>query len=398
MKAATDSPFTHVRLATVATVVRGSSPRPAGDPRFFNGSFLPWITVADVTKSDDPTLCSTYSQLTEEGAERTRIFEPGTVLLTNSGATLGVPKICGIRAGANDGIAGFLDLSPKLDPHFLYYCLSALTDHLRNKVASGVGQPNLNTELIGDVHVPIPALEEQARIVQVLATWDCGIRQLSDLIAAKLRFKQGLMQKVLTGKRRFPEFDKPWLECGLGDLFDEREETNRTDLPLLSITADRGVIPRQDIERKDTSSEDKSLYKRISPGDIGYNTMRMWQGVSALSGLEGIVSPAYTICIPRQSIDAEFAAHLFKYPPVVHQFYRHSQGLVDDTLSLKFHHFGQVRVRIPCIKEQRQVVAVLRETDNEMAILRRELEALKTQKKGLLKKLISGNLRVRDSI
>src|SRR5882762_6601184 len=37
------------RLGDLGTVVRGGSPRPAGDPRYFNGNFIPWLTVASLT-------------------------------------------------------------------------------------------------------------------------------------------------------------------------------------------------------------------------------------------------------------------------------------------------------------------------------------------------------------
>ncbi len=239
-----------------------------------------------------------------------------------------------------------------------------------------------------------PPRDEQVEVAHLLDAWDRGIRQLSDLIAAKLRFKRGLMQQLLTGRRRFKEFKEQWIEHRLGDLFKEREETKRTDLPLLSITGDRGVVPREEVERKDTSSENKSLYKRIAPGDIGYNTMRMWQGVSALSSLEGIVSPAYAICIPRPAINAKFAAYLFKYLPVVYQFFRHSQGLVDDTLSLKFHHFAQIHVHVPSVEEQLWIVEIFQSADREIDLLRKKLDALKTQKKGLMQKLLTGQVRV----
>ncbi|MFO4987002.1 hypothetical protein RCK87_24985, partial [Salmonella enterica subsp. enterica serovar 1,4,[5],12:i:-] len=95
------------------------------------------------------------------------------------------------------------------------------------------------------------------------------------------------------------------------------------------------------LERRDTSAEDKSNYKVIRKGDIGYNTMRMWQGVFGLSAHDGIVSPAYTVVTPdRSRILGEFASHLFRHPRVVHTFRRYSQGLVDDTLLLKYPHFG----------------------------------------------------------
>ena len=85
-----------------------------------------------------------------------------------------------------------------------------------------------------------------------------------------------------------------------------------------------------------TKMDDKSKYLKICTGDIGYNTMRMWQGVSAYSYYEGIVSPAYTVLKPINSIDSKYFSYLFKMPEIIFMFYRYSQGLVDDTRSLKY--------------------------------------------------------------
>ena len=203
------------------------------------------------------------------------------------------------------------------------------------------------------------------------------------------------MQQLFTGKWRFPEFREPWLKKKLGEIFRERKETNYPELPLLSITGGRGVIPHSETDRKDSSAEDKSKYKRIAPGDIGYNTMRMWQGVSALSCLEGIVSPAYTICVPTSDIDGSFAAYLFKFPPVVHLFHRYSQGLVGDTLNLKFPHFAQITVDLPPLSEQKKIAAVLGSLDREIESLVVLSDRIKEQKRGLMQKLLTGQIRVK---
>jgi type I restriction enzyme S subunit len=186
-----------------------------------------------------------------------------------------------------------------------------------------------------------------------------------------------------------------WRTYKLGELFTERTETNRVDLPMLSITGQNGVIPRNTEDNFNAPSEDRSKYLRITPGDIGYNTMRMWQGVSGLSKLEGIVSPAYTVCIPGSKIDGLFASYLFKYPPVIHLFRRYSQGMVDDTLALKFSNFSQIHVTIPDIPEQRKIAAILNTGDREIELLGRQLEALKDLKRGLMQKLLNGNIRVK---
>jgi len=254
---------------------------------------------------------------------------------------------------------------------------------------------SINSSQLKEFPVPVPPLPEQKKTSEILSTWDEAIEQTRNLINAKKLLKKALVQQLLTGKSRLLGFSEPWQESSLGDLFDERIQFNNHQLPLLAITGSRGVIPASEIERKDSSAADKSRYKRIAIGDIGYNTMRMWQGVSAISGLEGIVSPAYTVCIPKKSIDARFMGHLFKFAPVVYLFRRYSQGLVNDTLNLKFPSFAKIRVRIPGLDEQRQIRGVLYMAANEIEILETKLSALERQKRGLMQKLLTGEVRVK---
>lgn len=157
-------------------------------------------------------------------------------------------------------------------------------------------------------------------------------------------------------------------------------------------------IRREEVERKDTSSADKKLYKRIAPGDIGYNTMRMWQGVSAVTTLEGLVGPAYTVCTPSEEVHPSFVGYLFKHPPVVHLFRRFSQGLVDDTLNLRFHEFAQIELMLPPVDEQVRIADVLTTIDQELDQLGRLRRELLMQKRGLIQKLLTGQVRVPERV
>lgn len=247
----------------------------------------------------------------------------------------------------------------------------------------------------GKIHVKIPPYVEQCEIARILSVVDNAISLTENLIVSKGELRKGLMQQLLSGKRRIRGFNKSWQEVRLGEVFSNRIESGRTDLPLISITGNGGVVFSGSLDRKDSSSKDKSKYLRICPGDIGYNTMRMWQGFSGLSRIEGIVSPAYTIVTPDDSLDPEFMALLFKYPPIVYLFYRYSQGLVSDTWNLKFRHFSEIRVRLPEKKEQEAIAAVFRPVDKELSLLRQQLDAFKEQKKGLMQQLLTGKVRVK---
>lgn len=254
---------------------------------------------------------------------------------------------------------------------------------------------SINSSQLKEFPLLVPPLEEQKSICAAIQHWDHTIGLTERLLTEKRLRRKGLMQQLLTGKRRLPGFAGEWRKVRLGDILHTRTESGRTDLPLVSIAADRGVIPRDEVDRKDSSSEDKSKYLRICPGDIGYNTMRMWQGVSGLSSVEGIVSPAYTIVTPRMDIDGEFMAILFKFQPVVHLFYRHSQGMVSDTWNLKFRHFAKIKVTIPDEDEQKAIARIFHSIDRELELLQTKASALREQKKGLMQQLLTGKKRVK---
>ncbi len=191
-----------VKLRDVSQIVRGSTPRPARDPRYFSGDHTPWITVSELARDDTPYLTSTAAFLTEEGAKHSRFLTCGTVVISNSGFGLGVPKILQISGCANDGVAAFLHLSYRVLPLFLYYSLAMRTEMLRNSVARGVDQPNLNTTLIGDLSLQLPSLEEQTEIVRYQRAIDLRLDAERALLRSILSVKTSLSSSLLSGEIR----------------------------------------------------------------------------------------------------------------------------------------------------------------------------------------------------
>ena len=190
-------------------------------------------------------------------------------------------------------------------------------------------------------------------------------------------------------KLRFPEFldKKEWEIKHLGELFYDRQESGFTFLSLLSLTDKEGVIPQEDSNRKNNSNADKTKYLRVVPGDIAYNTMRMWEGRSAFVGMEGLVSPAYTVCKPRDGISGLFFSYYFKTRHLIDEFKRYSQGLVKDTLNLKFSAFSKIYAAYPALSEQQKIADCLASLDELIAAQAQQLDTLKTHKKGLMQQL-----------
>lgn len=298
----------------------------------------------------------------------------------------------------------------------LYICFSATADNkcpeyyshyfeggLMNREIKAFAQEgarnhgllNISVDDFFNSYLIKPSIPEQEKIADILSAQDKIIELKEKLLEEKKKQKKHLMQQLLTGKKRLLGFSGEWIDVKLGDVFAERVETNCQELELLSVTGTNGVVPRSTIETKDNSSEDKSKYLRIYKGDIGYNTMRMWQGVSALSEYGGIVSPAYTILIPSEKISAKYFSYLFKMHAVIFLFYRFSQGIVDDTRSLKYYEFAKLHLTIPRDKQEQEAIAeILSASDKEISILQKELVQEKQKKKALMQLLLTGIVRV----
>ena len=193
-------------------------------------------------------------------------------------------------------------------------------------------------------------------------------------------------------KLRFPGFDEQYKQCRIGDIYAERSQRGASDMELLSVTMNDGVKPRSEIEGKDNSSEDKSNYKIIRKGDMVYNSMRMWQGANGISPCDGIVSPAYTVLMPKQEINNGYFAALFKSTNLINEFRKNSQGMTSDTWNLKYPQIETIKVQIPSVSEQDKVSALFSVLDARIVAQAQLVESLKKYKRGVVDGIFSRKL------
>ncbi len=190
-----------VKVSEISNVVRGGSPRPAGDPKYYDGN-IPFLKVRDITKDSNPYLTTFEYSIKEAGLHKTRLIKPNTLLLSNSGATLGIPKIAMIDATMNDGIAAFLDLDQRSNLYLYYFWLSK-TKELRN-INMGAAQPNLNTDIIKNYLVPYCSFSEQQCIVDELESKLTICDKIEETISNSLKqaetLRQSILKKAFEGK------------------------------------------------------------------------------------------------------------------------------------------------------------------------------------------------------
>ena len=162
-------------------------------------------------------------------------------------------------------------------------------------------------------------------------------------------------------------------------------------MELLSVTMNDGVMPRSEIEGKDNSSEDKSNYKVVLTGDMVYNSMRMWQGANGISPCDGIVSPAYTVLMPKIPISNGYFAALFKSPSLINEFRKNSQGMTSDTWNLKYPQIETIKVSIPALPEQERIADMLGTLERRITKQAQLVDSLKKYKRGLVFQVFKEN-------
>lgn len=188
------------KFSDLCDIVRGGSPRPAGSPEFYGGD-IPFLKVADITRITTPYVEKTEHFIKPAGLKKTRMVKANTLLLTNSGATLGVPAICTFDTTFNDGIAAFLGLEAET-LLFYYYFWVLKTPELR-AINKGAAQPNLNTEIIGNVELEVPSLDERKEIVRILDSIfekEDKSKELLDMLDKIDEMKKSILARAFRGE------------------------------------------------------------------------------------------------------------------------------------------------------------------------------------------------------
>ena len=258
-------------------------------------------------------------------------------------------------------------------------------------VGASVCRRNVEWDTLYQQQLCLPTENEQHKLADFLSLLTDRISSQQRLVELLKKHKRGLHSAIFGQKCRVVNADgKPWpawRQVRIGDIFQERSERGGTADELLSVTINNGVKRQADTDKKDSSSEDKSNYKKVLPGDIVYNTMRMWQGASGVSPWAGIVSPAYTVIYPRSRQNTIFWAYAFKYWRFIQEFQKFSQGLTSDTWNLKYPQLSDIRVHEPSLDEQAAIVDILSMLDERIAAAEQELNKMRNLKSGLLQQL-----------
>lgn len=290
-------------------------------------------------------------------------------------------------------------LRPKSDQvlnTFTYYFLEfASGSRLISNSTSRSSIAHLTREKFTQILIPLPTLPEQQKIAEILGTCDEAIEAQERLIAKKQQLKKGLMQKLLTGEVRFPEFERtPWRSVKASELFTTRSEKNTNEEPVLSVTQDVGILLRSSVERRISgASKNFPNYKMVYPRDFVIS-LRSFQGGLEYSQIKGAVSPAYHVIHKKRELCEEFYRHFFKSWEFIGRLKTATIGIRDGK-QIAFRDFSFMRLPAPAIAEQQAISGLLCEYDKEITLQQNKLEQLKQQKRSLMQQLLTGKVRVK---
>ncbi len=270
----------------------------------------------------------------------------------------------------------------KADARFLSnLLLSDRLMYLYEKIASGSlnEKKRVHFSDFRNLLIPLPPLLEQHKISEMLGVWDESIDLLEKLIGKTRSRKQGLMQQLLTGKKRFKEFEgSEWKTVRLRDI----------------STINYGKSP------KNIFCDDGEFPVYGTGGITGYTSTHIYNGESVIIGRKGTIDKVRYITGKFWAIDTTYYLECKEIAKVKWVYYFLSSANLAElneasgVPSLNRDTLYAIKFKIPSLPEQEKIAAVLSAADEEISTLEKQLAAYKQQKLGLMQQLLTGRIRI----
>ena len=286
--------------------------------------------------------------------------------------------------------------------HNRYYICNYLESLSYDKYNTGTAQPKLNREICENIPILLPNIYEQNKIADILQLWDTAIAKQTALIEQLTLRKRGLMQQLLTGKKRLKGFEGKWKEVRLGDV----ASINRGGSPRPIedyITDGEGYnwikIGDVGVDAKYITSTEEKIIKEglsktrfVKSGDfILSNSMSF--GRPYILKIDGCIHDGWLVIQEySQTFNIDFLYYILGYDTTLAQYKSMAAG--SGVLNLNKEIVKEVQLRIPSIDEQIVIASILVNADKEIDIQKQKLAAMQEQKKGLMQVLLTGKKRI----
>ena len=279
----------------------------------------------------------------------------------------------------------------KVEHKWLAYFLASPWARFRlSSLATGTSNSmkNITKSELLTLPVPIPPFLEQKRIASFLECWDKAIEKTEALIAAKEKQFEWLTQSLIS--KKCPE----WTHYLARELFTGISSKGHPNEELLSVTQDQGVIPRSMLSGRVMSPAGSTAgYKLVEKGNFVIS-LRSFQGGLEYSDYRGIVSPAYTVLSSKKEIHSGFYRHFFKSYIFIEKYLSVAVIGIRDGKQISATDFDTIKIPYPNMDEQTKIASRLDTARQEIDLLKNLLKKYRSQKRGLMQKLLTGEWQV----
>lgn len=363
-----------------------------------------YLRITDIS-DDGKFIIDNKASVNSPNSESYHLKE-GDIVFARTGATVGKTYLYD-SADGDLVFAGFLiRFSPnkqKIIPYYLKTYTNTVAYWRWVKITSQrSGQPGINAAEYSSLLLPVPPLAEQQKIVEILGTWDKAIEKQSQLIEQLILRKRGLMQQLLSAKRRLPGFSDPWKVCIMQQLFTPVTTVNdgKPHLPM-TISAKLGLISQQNKFDRVIAGDSLKKYTLIRYGDFAYNkgnsNLYEMGCIYQLKEKSALVPFVYICFRAKESVCGDFYQQYFLNHGLDRQLKRiiTSGARGDGLLNVDKKDFFSLKIIYPSFEEQTAIAEVLTAADREIELAQQKLELLRQQKRGLMQQLLTGKKRVK---
>lgn len=376
-------------------------------PEYWGGE-IPWISAKDLKfhKID-----KAIDNLTDDGARAAKMAAVNSILILVRGMTLlkDVPIGLVTKPVAFNQDIKALVAKDGVDPLFFSYYLAGKKSAMMGLVnTANHGTGRLDTDLLKGLAINLPPLPEQKKIAEILSTWDRAIETAKALLATARTQKRALMQTLLTGKRRFPEFEgQEWREVRVGDV----TKVIVSNVDKKSVEAERPVrlCNYTDVYKRDFIDPSQSFMDATATeAQIKKFGLRVGDVVITKDSetADDIAMPTYVtgtaddlvcgyhlaIVRPGKCVDGHFLKFVFEMPHTRYYFGTRANGAI--RFGLTIDGITGAKFNLPPLEEQRRITSVIVGAEQEISELIASIEKLRIEKKALMQQLLTGKRRV----
>lgn len=401
------SEWKEVTIGNVCSVKRGASPRPIQNYMCKNG--MPWVKIADATRSNSRYINTTEEFIIEEGVSKSRLVTPGTLIVSNS-ATPGLPKIMGITGCVHDGWLIIDDFNGVLK-EYMYYKFIDIRRVLSNQ-ANGSVFMNLKTDIVKSFPISVPTIEEQTKIVSLLENLDskieCNQNICRNLEAqAQALFKHWFVDFAPFKDGRFVESElgmipEGWRVGTLGEICTTNKRTYNGQFCNKIKYLDTGSITENvisEIQELDPNVDKipSRARRSITECDIVFSTVRPNQkhyGFLMNPPSDLIASTGFCVITACWTGYSFFIYEFIKQKRIIQKLQAIAEQSVSTYPSIKATDIEKLQLVIPPINTCIEPIEALCSMYQKMDLLSKESSRLSSLRDTLLPKLMSGEIKL----